>query len=184
MIKPQAGALLIADPFLKDTNFSRAVVFLCEHRMDGSFGLVINKPLDMVLDEVIDGITEKDIKIFYGGPVELDTIHFLHQLPDLIPGSVRVSTDIYWGGDFDLVIQLINNKEIDLTKIRFFLGYSGWQEGQLNAEIVETKSWLTVMANRKLIFHKNLENIWGDALTTLGNQYALLKHYPIDPQLN
>jgi putative transcriptional regulator len=184
MIQPQTGSLLIADPFLKDANFSRTVVFLCEHEENGSFGLVINKALYITLDQVIPEVAIKEINLYYGGPVAMDTLHFLHQYPNLIPGSLKVGTGIYWGGNFAVLIQLLNNKEIDADKVRFYLGYSGWQKGQLHAEMEESKSWLTVMAPKKLIFHKELDKIWGEALTIMGGEYAAMKNYPIDPQLN
>ncbi len=185
MITPASGALLIAEPFLKDPNFSRSVIFLCEHLTQGSFGLVINKPLKITLNQVIDSITDCTATIYYGGPVQLDTIHFLHQLPHLIPGSTKVADGIYWGGEFETVVQLINNKKIDLTRIQFYLGYSGWEEGQLQQEVYECKSWLAVAASDAFIFHKNQhKSVWADALTHLGGEYEQLKNYPIDPQLN
>src|SRR5690242_6684304 len=81
------GILLIADPFLKDPNFMRTVVFICEHQPEGSFGFVLNKLYDHTLDELIGAMEGFRIPVFSGGPVQVDTIHFLHQYPDLIPGG-------------------------------------------------------------------------------------------------
>jgi putative transcriptional regulator len=184
MITPKSGTLLIADPFLKDTNFKRAVIFLCEHMDEGSFGLVLNKQLNITLGEVIEGLEGNPTKIYFGGPVDMDTIHFLHQLPDEIPGSYKVTDGVYWGGDFELLTKLIKENRIDMSKVRFYLGYSGWQEGQLSNEMKSHHSWLTVAANDTLVFHKNTNQIWGDALSELGADYEPLKNYPIDPQLN
>ena len=88
MIEPAAGILLIADPFLKDPNFLRTVVLLCEHRQQGSFGFVLNKQIEQTLDELITDLEGHSLPV-YGGPVQKDTIHFLHQYPDLIPESVK-----------------------------------------------------------------------------------------------
>jgi putative transcriptional regulator len=184
MISPKTGALLIADPFLQDPNFKRSVVFLCEHLPEGSFGLVLNKDLNISLGELIDDLEGNATKVYFGGPVQMDTIHFLHQMPNLIPNASKVGEDIYWGGDFAMVIQLIKKDRLDMQKIRFFLGYSGWEKGQLKKEMTEVIPWLTAMANANLVFHNNANNIWGDALSTLGNDYAPLKNYPIDPRLN
>ena len=183
MIAPGPGTLLIAEPFLKDPNFMRTVVFLCDHQAEGSFGFVINKPFTHTLDELMNDTEVLKVPVYYGGPVQMDTIHFLHQYPALIPGSYEVMDGIYWGGDFETVISLLKEGSIDLNKIRFFIGYSGWGEGQLNDELKE-KSWLTAEATRKLVFHKKIDEIWKDSLRHLGGDYEMLANYPTDPQLN
>jgi putative transcriptional regulator len=183
MIDPAAGILLISDPFLKDPNFMRTVVFLCEHREQGSFGFVLNRKFENTIDELVSELEGFKIPVYYGGPVQIDTIHFLHQYPDEIPGGVEVMKGVYWGGDFDLVIEMIKNNLLDADKIRFFIGYSGWGSGQLDDELNE-KSWLTVKAVRKLIFHKQHEEIWKDSLKQLGGEFEMMINFPIDPQLN
>ena len=183
MIEPASGILLIADPFLKDPNFLRTVVFLCEHKKEGSFGFVLNRQYENTLDELIPELEGHQVPIYYGGPVQVDSIHFLHQYPDEIPGGQEVVKGVYWGGDFDAVIDLVKNSAIDTDKIRFFIGYSGWGEDQLNTEMIE-KTWLTVKANRNLIFHHKQEEIWKDALKHLGGEYEMMANFPIDPQLN
>lgn len=183
MIEPAAGILLIADPFLKDPNFLRTVVFLCEHQEEGSFGFVLNRKYENTLNELIPELEDHPLPVYYGGPVQVDTIHFLHQYPDQIPGGKEVLKGVYWGGDFDALVDLIKNSVIDPVKIRFFIGYSGWSEGQLNTEMQE-KTWLTVKATRKLIFHKQYEETWKDSLKELGGDYEMMVNFPIDPQLN
>ena len=183
MITPGPGILLIADPFLKDPNFMRTVVFLCEHQEEGSFGFVLNRNYDYTLDELVNGLDDLKLPVFYGGPVQMDTIHFLHQYPEQIPGGYEIAEGVYWGGDFDMAIQMIRKGEINLQKIRFYIGYSGWGNGQLNDELKE-KSWLTVKATRKIIFHKETEEIWKESLKLLGGDYEMMINFPIDPQLN
>ena len=183
MIEPGPGILLIADPFLKDPNFLRTVVFLCEHKAEGSFGFVLNRKYENTLDELIPELEGHTLPVYYGGPVQQDTIHFLHQYPDEIPGGVEVLKGVYWGGNFDSVVDLIKKGGIDAGRIRFFIGYSGWSEGQLEEERKE-KSWLTVKAKRKLVFHRHHEDIWKEALKELGGEYEMMINYPIDPQLN
>jgi putative transcriptional regulator len=183
MISPAAGILLIADPFLKDPHFMRSVVIVCEHQKEGTVGFVLNKPFDQKLDALITNFEGFAIPVFYGGPVQKDTIHFLHQYPDLIPGGQEIMKGIYWGGDFEMVTQLVKNNKLDLTKIRFFIGYSGWSKDQLNDELKE-KTWLTVKATRNLIFHSFPDKIWKDSLKQLGGDYEMMINYPIDPQLN
>jgi putative transcriptional regulator len=183
MVTPGPGILLIADPFLKDPNFMRTVVFLCEHQDEGSFGFVLNRNYDYTLDELVNGLEGLKLPVFYGGPVQMDTIHFLHQYPEKIPGGYEISEGVFWGGDFDVAIQMIRNGEVNLQRIRFYIGYSGWGTGQLNDELKE-KSWLTVKANRKIIFHKETEEIWKESLKLLGGDYEMMINFPIDPQLN
>ena len=183
MIDPAPGILLIADPFLKDPNFLRTVVFLCEHREEGSFGFVLNRQYENTLDELIPELEEYKLPVFYGGPVQQDTIHFLHQYPEEVPGGIEVLKGVFWGGDFDKLVEMIKRGSADTQKIRFYIGYSGWSNGQLTDEMKE-KSWLTVKATRKLIFHHNYEEIWKESLKLLGGDYEMMINFPIDPQLN
>jgi len=184
MIQPDSGILLIAEPFLKDPNFLRTVVLLCRHNAEeGSFGFVVNKEYHQTLDELIPDLTGFEWPVYAGGPVQIDTLHYLHEYQDLLPDCQKVCDGIYWGGDFELLKELIKNGSIEATKIKFFLGYSGWGVGQLDAEIDE-KSWLTVAASEQLVFDIALEDIWRFSLKELGGKYALMIHFPTDPQLN
>ena len=94
MVDPGPGILLIAEPFLKDPNFIRTVVLLCDHQDEGSLGFVINREFRHTLDELMNDAEELKLPVFYGGPVQMDTIHFLHQYPDKIPGSFTVQEGI------------------------------------------------------------------------------------------
>jgi len=183
MIEPGPGILLIADPFLKDPNFLRTVVLLCDHKSEGSFGFVLNKQIDQTLDELLENFEGFHLPVYYGGPVQTDTIHFVHQYPELIPDAYKVSNDIYWGGNFETVSALIKSNSIDLNKIKFFIGYSGWGDGQLTSELDE-KSWLTVGATKNLVFNTQPDEVWKGSLKHLGGDYEMMVNFPIDPQLN
>lgn len=161
----------------------RTVVFLCEHQDEGSFGFVLNKSYDYTLDQLISGLEDLKIPVFQGGPVQMDTVHFLHQCPDKITGGYEIIDGVFWGGNFETAIELIRSGEIGLNKIRFYIGYSGWGSGQLADELKE-KSWLTVQASHKLVFHKRTDEIWKDSLRHLGGEYEIMANFPIDPQLN
>ena len=115
--------------------------------------------------------------------MQTDTIHFVHQYPDLIPEAFEISDGIYWGGNFETVTALIKNKSLDPKKIKFFIGYSGWSDGQLNDEMKE-KSWLTVDATKNLVFHTKDTEVWKSSLIHLGGDYEMMVNFPIDPQLN
>ncbi len=180
---PAQGILLIADPFLKDPNFMRTVIFLCEHQDEGSFGFVLNRPYEYTLDELVSGAEGMRLPVFKGGPVQMDTIHFLHQYPELIPGGFEVINGVYWGGSFETAIEMIREGKVSIDHIRFYVGYSGWGEGQLKDELQE-KSWLTVEATQRIVFHQPLEETWKEALRLMGGEYEMLINFPIDPRLN
>jgi putative transcriptional regulator len=183
MVQPGPGVLLIADPFLKDPNFMRTVVLLTEHKDDGTVGFVLNRQYENTLDELLPEVEGHKFPVYYGGPVQMNTIHFLHRYPDEVPGGVEVMKGVWWGGDFDSLVLLINSGKIDPAKIRFYIGYSGWSSGQLQSEMKE-KTWLTVEASRALVFHGQAEEIWKDSLKHLGGEYEMMINFPIDPQLN
>ncbi len=183
MIEADNGILLIADPFLKDSNFMRTVVLLARHNEEGSFGFVLNRLLDHTLDELLTDLAGYPLPVYQGGPVQMDTVHYLHQFPDLIPDSQLVADDIYWGGDFEILKEKIRSGEIDTSRIKFFLGYSGWEQGQLAGELDE-KTWITAPCTREIVFETDVEETWKRSLKHLGGKYEMMIHFPIDPQLN
>ena len=177
------GTLLISDPFLKDPNFVRTTVLICDHQPEGSFGFVLNRKQDSVIGDLITNMEDNNFPVYYGGPVQTDTLHFLHQCPDIISGGVEISNGIYWGGDFVDVLNLLMQDQLNQKQIRFFIGYSGWGEQQLQSEI-DSKSWILSECSKRLIFGTTPENSWKNALQELGGEYKLMVNYPLDPQLN
>ena len=180
-IKP--GSLLISDPFLKDPNFIRTVVLICEHQMEGSLGFVLNKRVNYDLGKLIENAKGIQFPIFQGGPVQLNTLHFIHQCPTKISGGMELIDGLYWGGDFDEVLMQLKQKNVSENELRIFLGYSGWGEGQLAAELND-KSWITRMATKNLVFGDYNQPLWKKALKDLGGEYVQMTNYPTDPQLN
>jgi putative transcriptional regulator len=184
MIPPANGILLIAEPFLKDPNFIRSVTLLCKYdTTDGAVGFVINKPHQQKLGEMLPEMAAFDLPIFIGGPVQIDTLHFLHKYPEHFPEAPKISEGIYWGGDFELLKTLIKSGTIETNGIRLFFGYSGWDAGQLEEEI-EEKSWLTVQANAQILFNTPADEIWKWSIKLLGGKYEMMINFPTDPQLN
>ena len=183
MIDPASGRLLIANPHLDDPNFLRTVVFLFEHDLNGTFGFVLNRKLDYAIGELVPELSDFELPVFEGGPVGLNTLHFLHQYPNQIPGGKEVADGVYWGGDFEEMVKVVNSRTIDNSKIRFFLGYSGWDQGQLDMEMDE-KTWIVSFAFREFIFHHDVKELWKDVLKKMGGEYELILNAPIDPQLN
>ncbi|MFT4152508.1 YqgE/AlgH family protein [Parafilimonas sp.] len=177
------GTILIADPFLKDPNFLRTTIFLCEHKAEGSFGFVLNRRLDYVIGDLINDLEGCSFPVYYGGPVQQDTVHFLHRCPGLINGSEKVAGDIFWGGEFDELVAMLQKGKLSTNDIRLFLGYSGWGEGQLQNEM-NGKTWLATSGSPELVFDTDVHAAWKKALKQLGGGYEQLINYPIDPQLN
>lgn len=185
-IKLKSGMMLVADPFLPDPNFSRSVVYIVEHDDKGTVGFVLNQPMGLMLEDVIQTGTSEDLDIplFTGGPVGNDTLHVIHQLGDHVPGSKYISRHIYWGGDFEQIKFLIGNKNADLRDVKFFVGYSGWGPGQLEDEIKE-KSWVILKGNEDLIFNNSIESkVWEKALNQKGGKFKLYQKSPLRPEWN
>lgn len=179
----QPGIFLISDPFLNDPNFRRTVILLCDHSDEGSVGFVLNKHMNLSLQDVLQDAEGLNWPLYEGGPVQQDTLHFLHRRPDLVEGSMEITKDIYWGGDFPQVLELLNQEAFGKDDIRFFVGYSGWSKDQLENELNE-KSWITRDALTPLVFTHDTQRIWPASLSDLGGEYSRMVHYPIDPQLN
>jgi putative transcriptional regulator len=182
-LKAKTGRLLIAEPFMQDPFFKRSVVLLTEHSDNGSFGLILNKPIPMYLNEAIENAPVFDSRLALGGPVQKETLHYLHRLGDIIPNSTEIMDGVYWGGDFETIKKLMSSGEIVPGDIRLFVGYSGWAEGQLLSEM-ESKSWIIGRANRDILFTKNPENMWTEILSNMGQPYNYMVNLPEDPRLN
>lgn len=179
---PAKGRLLIAEPFLGDENFERSVVLLCEHSSYGSFGLVLNQLTNLKLADVVDDIYA-DFDLYTGGPVEQNTLHFIHRLGNRIQDTVPLGNGIYWSGDFESVRWLINKGEIQPDDIRLFLGYSGWSAGQLGTEVARN-SWIISETDANFIFDTPSSQFWREILKKMGGEYKILANYPTDPRLN
>ncbi len=177
------GTLLIAEPFLNDPNFQRTVVLMCEHDEEGTFGFVLNRLYKKRLNELFPPLSKLDLPLFYGGPVDENSLHFIHLLPNDIPGGVEVLPGVFWSGDYEAMVSTLQDDATKAKKIRFFLGYSGWSAGQLDEEMQE-KTWITLPATEKLLFNTSHAVIWQEALKTLGGEYKQMINYPVDPRSN
>ncbi len=178
------GTLLIAEPTgLSDLNFNRSVILLVEHNESGSVGFILNKKLNYSTKDLIPDLKYK-FPIYNGGPVQTENLYFIHNQPELIPNSLKITKEIYWGGDFTIILELINNKKLKLDEIKFFLGYSGWDKNQLEKEI-SISSWVVKQENRNAnLLLKNCDNIWKENLLELGGKYLIWSNSPENPSNN
>ena len=182
--KPKKGNLLIAEPsIIGDISFNRSVVILADHTDEGSIGFILNKPFEFGVTDLVPEI-EVEFKVYNGGPVEQDNLYFIHQIPDLIPNSIEISQGIYWGGDFTTIIDLINTEQVTSKDIRFFLGYSGWDEDQLETEL-NSNSWVVVKNSYKTqIISKEDNTFWKEKMLELGGKYSIWSNAPENPSYN
>lgn len=182
-IELHKGVLLLSEPFLPDPNFKRTVVLLTEHDEEGSIGFVLNRPTELTVNDVLDNFPNFEAPIYVGGPVEQNTLHFLHHESLAIPGSKEVVPGLRWGGDFEAVKDGIANGLISKQHIRFFVGYAGWSAEQLEEE-VNGKAWILSQASLSHVLGKSVETLWHNVLFEMGADYRLLANSPEDPSLN
>ncbi|GAB3846628.1 YqgE/AlgH family protein [Hymenobacter terrigena] len=181
------GTLLISKPFLGDPNFERSVILLCrDEPTDGSFGLVLNRVTSLVLDDVLDLPPEATaaamVPIYVGGPVEPNTLHYLHRRADL-PGATDLGQGVYWGGDFEILLGLLGSGAVVADDVRLFAGYSGWSAGQLAVEM-QGQSWIRHPASAGKVFTLASDAFWREILREKGGKFKVLANYPVDPRLN
>lgn len=182
-ITPIAGRILISVPFLQDFYFKKSVVLLADHSSEGTFGLIINKPVDVKLSEISSEFEGFDAQVYLGGPVKTDSLFFIHTRPDLIDEGVPILGELYWGGNIETVRKLIRNQQLDKDEIRFFIGYSGWSANQLEQELKEN-SWVVSLTDMKQVIRENPVELWGQTLKKLGSEYKFWVNYPADPIYN
>jgi putative transcriptional regulator len=183
MTKVKSGSILISEPFLGDPNFERTVVLLCKHDEEGSFGLVLNRRSNIRLSAVLElGQFNFDAELNIGGPMQHNTLHYIHQLP-VLEEAIPLGGAVFWGGDFEQLKELMVNGKVDPDDIRFFLGYSGWSANQLEEEI-KNNVWIVNNSATDQLFNLNADSLWRDILKQMGGKYKILSNYPIDPSLN
>ena len=183
-VYPEKGDLLISEPFLPDPNFERSVILMCEHDDNGSFGFVLNQKSTLKFEEVIEESGGYEDDLYIGGPVQQDTIHMIHRCPELAESSKEVVEGIYWGGDFEKILFLLNTNQITKSDVKFFIGYSGWSEGQLSDEI-DAKSWIVYKnPTCEQVFDLDPNLVWKSVLNDMGGRFRMFANYPSDPRLN
>lgn len=187
-IDPAKGRLLITEPFEDSSYFNRSVILLCEHNHEGTFGFVLNNYLDIKLSS-FEGFPTSEEMVFeppigLGGPVNSKNLYYIHTLGDQLKNAVHINGDIYAGGDFEQLKAMLFEGVIQEGQIRFFLGYSGWVEKQLEGEL-KRNAWLVAdIADEHEIMDTNHKTLWADYMRRQGGKYKAFAHFPKDPALN
>lgn len=179
--KVKKGSIIFSQPLMKDPNFQRSLIFICEHNNEGSFGYVLNEKINTQnLDIEINNLIVNNL--YLGGPVEKSYLNFIHNLKNL-SDSEEIIDDVYLGGNID---EFIKNKNLNKNKLKykFFSGYSGWSSDQLQEEINQN-SWIVVNQFNSDILFKNIDDkFWSVFLSEFGGKNKIFSNYPKDPSLN
>lgn len=182
-LKLKQGRLLIAEPFMIDPYFKRSVVLLTEHKKEGSLGFILNQPLNISINDTLKDFPTFDAPIFMGGPVQTDSLFYIHTQGEIISESEHIIDNLYWSVNFEQLKQMVANQQIFPHEVMFFIGYSGWDYHQINHEVA-TNSWIISDLNNFSISDFKQEHFWKKALQKMGPQYSVLSNFPEDPSLN
>lgn len=180
----EKGTFLISTPDVESGMFFRSVLLLCEHSPNGSFGIVINKKLDLELPEEIlnlDQLINPHVSIRAGGPVQTNQMMLLHSSNTIPDQTIEICAGVYLGGDIQFLQEIISDQ--NGPSVRLCFGYSGWQAGQLEREFLDG-GWFICAASAAHIFDTPPEKLWQTLLRELGGRYASLSMIPEDLSLN
>ena len=182
---PRQGSLLVSAPFLKDYHFARSVVLVVEHNNEGSMGIVMNKNFSnlMTLNELVPELASiPPIPLYKGGPVGRDTLFYLHTF-SYLKDALPLGNGLYVNGDFEQMKRYILAGGETQGMVRFFMGYAGWQRGQLTQEI-EANTWMVSNDSQVDLLNMYLRDLWKESLCDMGGKYAVWSRYPKYPIMN
>lgn len=168
---------LIAMPGLQDPLFNQSLTYICDHSAEGAMGLLINRPMDILLSDVFEQMDivykaeSGRLPILAGGPVSTERGFVLHQTGGQWQSTIEVGPDISLTASRDIVSALATGT--GPGNALFVLGYAGWGAGQLEEEILQN-SWLTIPADSDIIFNTPVEQRWVRAAQRLGVDINLI----------
>lgn len=179
----KAGDILIAKPFLQDGRFKRSVIYMGEHSTEGSLGFILNKPHGLLLRDIFPHLKNGNFPLFDGGPVSPNQLFYTHTLGKQLSDSLEIGEGVYWGGNFFDLSQMIEQGQVSSAEVRFYIGYSGWGEGQLPHEL-ESGSWLTNHSAYTDLMNTMPTELWGVELMKINPGYRAFADFSFDPSLN
>ncbi|HMQ08962.1 MAG TPA: YqgE/AlgH family protein [Saprospiraceae bacterium] len=172
------GNVLLAEPFMLDPHFKRSVIILCEYSRDeGTVGFILNKVISTTIHDVIDDFPTLNAPVYYGGPVGKENLFYIHNVGQLLEESMEVMPGLYWGGNFEKLKFLISSGLITEKNIRFFIGYSGWSPGQLEAEL-DSGSWVISDMHPNYAFKSKPKYLWRQVMKDKGDNYTVIAQMP------
>lgn len=184
MLTAKKGRFLISAPSMVDNNFFRSVILLAVHNTKESVGFVLNQPTKIKAHQLLTQFPKSDFPIYIGGPVERNSLHYIHTCGKAIDESQKITENLYWGGDFDQIKNMIADKQLNNTQIRFFVGYSGWGENQLSSELKQ-HAWIVAPPNEKICMelYSNME-LWSKFIKKMDQEFSIWANLPKDPTMN
>jgi putative transcriptional regulator len=182
-VAPKQGHVLIAEPFLSGSYFNRSIILIASYSETGAVGFILNKKVDYPVEDIFVDFPDFEADIHIGGPVGTDSVYFIHTLGELIPGSALIKENLYLGGDFNSLKLQIQLGLVDQSQVRFFLGYSGWDAGQLEEEINEN-SWLVADISQADLMSLEENTMWSESVRAMGGRYSMWENFPENPSLN
>ena len=182
-LNPVIGDVLISEPFMNDFYFRRSVILLIDHNEEGSLGVIFNKRLTIPFNEIVQGFPEFNADVYLGGPVETDRIFFIHTVGEMIPDSHLISNGLYWSGNINVLKSMIKMDLIKPHEVRFYVGYAGWDGGQLRNEL-KANTWVVGRFTAKQLLRTMPGKMWSDFVKQIGKRYALWDKFPVNPSDN
>ena len=177
----------MAKPTVGDFFFKRSLVLIVDpDEGEGSMGVIVNHYMGYNLRDIIPDIESvEEIPLYLGGPVGTQMLFYLHTLgPDVIPESIEVGDGVYFGGQFDAIKRYVElGAPID-GRIKFIVGYSGWEHEQLAGEIARHDWAVLDNGGRDLLMGEGDDDQWRDAVSRFGDRYRLWLNLPSDPACN
>ncbi len=181
--EPDKGKILLSEPLLFDPFFKRSVILLVEHNEEGSLGFVLNKSVSVSVNDLLQDFPKIDSEVYWGGPVNRNHMFYMHTQGSLIEGSREILPGLFWGGDFEMLKNALDTKQMLSSDVRFFAGYSGWGKGQLIKELNE-KSWIISKASISTVMMQSDKTLWNKMMQKMGKKFEIMSKFPEDPTWN
>lgn len=184
------GTLMVAEPFLREQYFRHGVVSLvdCSERQS-AMGVVMNNCTALLLSDIIPDISvDTPVPVFCGGPMSQDRLFFIHTLgSDIVPGAISYARGLYLGGDMDSVLDYVRSGYPVNGVLRFFLGYCGWDAGQLDTEL-DDDVWAVVPPERcpspETLLSIHGDRLWHSVVRKMGKHYRTWNLHPLSCNVN
>lgn len=183
LTQPKQGQLLLSEPFTSDFFFKRSAVLLAEHNKEGSFGFIINRPLNLTFSDIFPKLPPIDAPIYLGGPVNRNSLFFIHHSKELFPQSKEIIKDLYWDADLKSLKKNLKSGLVQSADIKFVLGYAGWTPRQLEEEFSKDY-WLISSCRSTQVLSGKTEALWRNRIKKMPNDIAIWANFPDDPQMN
>ncbi len=181
--KLKVGSILVSGPLLEGEYFHRSVILILDYDNKGTMGIVLNKVLEVDINQVVPSLSCKPFLMNSGGPIAENRIFFLHNIPGVISDSQEIGHGVYWGGQEDDIKKYFSDLSFDEQRMKAYIGYTGWDVGQLEEEIKQG-SWTVLNGCSDLFFYLNPDEMWVKMVEKLDKKFHLWLRFPKDSMMN